>query len=760
MKPPKGKVFHDEQEMRGSDYLDEFKKQKVKNPELIRKAAEEFRQSSNPEGKDISQFLTAWYWREKGVLEKDDKKACTYFLKSATAFNKDKRTTNEAKKIMLEFYKRKLDISHATNSDPTEFFMKRAKIYKELGQEKEYNVEMCIYYIFASTHNVRELNQAISLLEKSVKHAELSGVEEFASKARGMLHKLKSHASSTLEEAIKEIKEELEEIEKTSDKFGKETALGDLHFLNSQAETAPEKKISLLEQAAEYYDKAKMPERAHTIRGDIYQFKANKTKATDKDHADLFKLASEEYGKAGNIRMQKLLAGHYEVALATINGVFGDNSKEFKDRLVAANHLYKDAGNVGGVQFTAGIGVFMEASRAKYPDSVKLFQVAAECLESVKEYYLAAFAKSEMLSQKASRAVSKEEQDALMLEEKNYLEKAIIENKKRSSSQSIQFPVDGVMVQPKIFDGLNKARLHELNGFIETDGDIRKKYFLRAKQEYLSLESSGAFASTVLSGIGWASLFLEDASDAKKYFEKLQKIKPDNPHVKLGLEAVDGLIKVKYSKGATDALIRKRVSQPLMMELGEDISLVKNGEPYPSEFFNLCLAMVKDSCSQIERFRKNFFNSDEPTIRNQILMLSNSVAGKGLGINLTGETFTGEGKSDIAAVNPENHNDYFLSECKIWQSAGEYKKGVNQLVGRYKTQTDKAAVLINFVKEGKFSEVMEKSIQSVKDLDPEAAINVVDEKNFLSTHKEHGIIFHHLVDLIDSSGRRGNGKTL
>lgn len=745
-------VYSDGHEMNAVNLYKQYFEKK-EDPELLRKASDEFNKSSNPEGKDIAQLLTALYWREKGIVEKNDRKACIYLLKSATVFRKDKRSVEDAKKVMLEFYKRKLDISHKKNTDPSDFFMRRARIYKELGQEKNYHVEMSLYYIFASTHNVRDLNQAISLIEKAVEQAELSTVEEIATKARSILHKLKSYASPTLDAAIKEIEEELKEIEKTSDKFGRETALGDLHFLSSQKEQKLESKIQLLEQSADYYEKAGMPDRAYSLRGDILQYKARNSKPPTKEHAELYKKASEQYGKAGNVRMQKLLEGHYEIALATVNGVLGDNSMEFQERLVAANHLYKEAGNVGGVQFTAGIGLFMEASRANYPDSVKLFEVAAGCLDSVREFFLAALARSEMLSQKASKAKDKKEQNALMLEEKNYLEKAIIEDSKRDQSKSIQFPVDGVMVQAKVFDTLNKARLDELNGFLENDEKLRKAHFAKAKQEYLSLESGGAFSTLVLSGIGWASLFLEDASDARKYFEKLQKIKPDNPHVKLGLESIDKLLKLKYSQAATQEVIRTRVAQPLRIELGQDITFLKNGEPYPTEFFNLCLAMVKDSCAQIERYRKSFINSDEPTIRNQVLMLSNSVAGKALGTNLTGETFTGEGKSDITGINSENNKDYFISECKIWASPGEYKNGFNQLVGRYKTQTDKAALLVNFVKSGSFSEVKEKAINAIKELDQEAKITDVDDENFISNHKDHGMIFHHLVDLIESKKR-------
>lgn len=63
-------------------------------------------------------------------------------------------------------------------------------------------------------------------------------------------------------------------------------------------------------------------------------------------------------------------------------------------------------------------------------------------------------------------------------------------------------------------------------------------------------------------------------------------------------------------------------------------------------------------------------------------------------------------------------------------------------------------MLINFVKKGKLSEVIQKAIDVIEELDPAARINVVDEKNFVSSHKEYGIIFHHFVDLIESAEQK------
>jgi hypothetical protein len=754
IKPPAGEVFTDEHEMRASHFMDQFKAQKEKNPELLIQAANEFQQSSNPEGKDISQMLHAFYLSEKGKLEKDNRKACRYFLKSATEFGKDKRSTMQAQEIMLLFYKRKIDFLHLTGQKPTDIFRKQANVFKKLGKEDQYNIAMSLYYLYLSTDDMRDLKKSISLLETAIEHAKQSGKQDMVVKLEGILHKVKSYASPTLPQAIAEIEEEIKSIEKTSDKYGLETALGDIRFLKSRGETDPEQKIHLLEEAATYYEKSPFSSRAHNIRGDILQYRANKLPAQHKQHADLYKAASEEYAKAGNHRMEKWLSGHYEVALATQLGILAEDNIQFKKHLLEANHQYMEAQNPGGVQFTAGIGLFLEASRAKYPDSVKFLKEAAQCLDSVGEHFLSSFAKSEIFNQESANTKDEKERERLMVEEKNYLERAIIEYAKRQDEQNgIRFPVGGIQIEPSVLGHLNNARLHELNGFLEKNNDLQKEHFIKAKEEYLAVENTGAFETLVLSGIGWSSLFLHDIVDSKKYFERLKEKNPSSPHVKAGLEAIDNLIKVKFSKESVNYQMRKKLSLPMLIPLVDDLMIVKDGKPHPTDFFEICFALIRDAGSNVERYRHDFQGHTEPALRNQLLMLSSGYVSKGLGGSFTGESFTAEGKSDIMAINNEDNKDRFIAECKIWKSRAYYKEGFEQLVGNYLTSQESAGVLITFVKNGDLPKIVNNSMETVKEIDAEAVVHQIDEKNFVSSHKKYGLIFHLFVDLILSKQR-------
>jgi len=753
---PQTKIYRDEHEEKANQYFETFNKQNKKDPELLKKSSSEFRNSSNPKGKNIANFLDGLYFREKGIQEKNNGRACSYLKKSFFIFNSDKNTDKEAKIVMLEFYKRKIQDLHSKKEKPTKFskiFKKRARIYQELAKEKEYHVEMSLYFLYASIESSNNLNQAIEKIKLGVKHAKKSGKELIIHKLEGILHKLKSHNTKTVAEAIKELEKEIKTIHMTFDKYGLDIAIGDLNLFKARVEREPIKKIVLLKEAVKFYEKANMEKKACQLRGDIYQIKGIMTKPQDEKHAEYYKKASVEYGKAGNKRMQNWAQGDYKLARGIKLGVLADDKKEVQKHLLAANHFYKNAGNVKGAQSTAIMALLFESMKPGYPKSIKLLKAKGQYLESIGNRFLSSFVMSEVSRKLTCKTKKKEERIRLMKEDKNYLERSLIEFDKKDSMQEINFSVRGVKISADILKSLSKARLHELNGFLEKDRDLSKKYFYRAKQEYLSLKSSGAFQTQVLSGIAWANLFLEDILGAKKYFSKLKKVKPKSPHIEKGMMAVDKLIKVKYSRETNDYLIKKRLSIPLFQHLLDDISLVRDDKPYPSIFFNLCLAVVKRSCDQLERFRADFVNSYEPSLRNNILMLSNSMAHDGLGTMLTGETFTCEGKSDILAVNPEDNKEYFIGECKIWSSASGYKKGFKQLVGRYLTTTDGIGVLINFVKKGNMQKAIEQAISSIKEMDKKAKIGKTDGKNFASTHDKYGIIFHLLVDLIPSEER-------
>jgi hypothetical protein len=77
-----------------------------------------------------------------------------------------------------------------------------------------------------------------------------------------------------------------------------------------------------------------------------------------------------------------------------------------------------------------------------------------------------------------------------------------------------------------------------------------------------------------------------------------------------------------------------------------------------------------------------------------------------------GEVFNGEGKTDI--LIRENGRNIFIGECKIWDGQKTVADGLDQLLG-YLVWRDTRAALILFIREGKASEIIEKSIGAIEE---------------------------------------------
>lgn len=97
---------------------------------------------------------------------------------------------------------------------------------------------------------------------------------------------------------------------------------------------------------------------------------------------------------------------------------------------------------------------------------------------------------------------------------------------------------------------------------------------------------------------------------------------------------------------------------------------------------------------------------DEESIRDVLLFILNA-NWEG---QVTGETFQGEGKTDIL-LRWENRNA-FIGECKIWKGEVHFSKGIDQLLG-YTVWRDTRAALVVFVKKKDATAILAKARNSV-----------------------------------------------
>jgi len=77
----------------------------------------------------------------------------------------------------------------------------------------------------------------------------------------------------------------------------------------------------------------------------------------------------------------------------------------------------------------------------------------------------------------------------------------------------------------------------------------------------------------------------------------------------------------------------------------------------------------------------------------------------------TGETFNGEGKSDI--IIRQGGANVFIAECKIWEGVTAFTAAIDQLQ-RYVTWRDTKTALIIFNRNKGFSDVIQKAQEAVR----------------------------------------------
>lgn len=270
IKPPTGRVYYDEFEMHASDLYEKFAKEKAP-PELLLEASQQIVKSSNPEAGKISILYKAWYLREKGFHEKNNEKARKYLLKSLTEFKKVVPANDTIlKKIELEFLKRKFE---KTNKRPElKVFLRRANLFKELGQDGEYNQEMSLYYMFFLMEQFESLGNEdiLKYSDLMLNHAKNGRQGELLYKTKSLYHQIRANTAFNPKERVKELEKAVEAIKMTSDKFGEDSTETELMMAKAMSTADRSKRNKILTNVVEEYKKRGLKKREDFVRNLLY----------------------------------------------------------------------------------------------------------------------------------------------------------------------------------------------------------------------------------------------------------------------------------------------------------------------------------------------------------------------------------------------------------------------------------------------------------------------------------------------------------
>jgi hypothetical protein len=218
------------------------------------------------------------------------------------------------------------------------------------------------------------------------------------------------------------------------------------------------------------------------------------------------------------------------------------------------------------------------------------------------------------------------------------------------------------------------------------------------------------------------------------YEKDVQMIEANLQHLAVDVESfnreIPGLIKVKLNERRRDAEknqsiiqafkipIKKRDDIPttyIIPEIRKKPSIIESpkvktfiSEPtLASEEYENILGIIKDMALAMERSPKTFISLDEEDIRNFFIILLN---GHYQG-SATGETFNGEGKTDIL-IRYKNANA-FIAECKFWGGQKKMTEAIDQLLG-YITWRDTKTSILLFNKQPDLSAVITKANETIR----------------------------------------------
>ncbi len=147
---------------------------------------------------------------------------------------------------------------------------------------------------------------------------------------------------------------------------------------------------------------------------------------------------------------------------------------------------------------------------------------------------------------------------------------------------------------------------------------------------------------------------------------------------------------LRRREGAPTTYLAPQVRRTVTPQLPSMPSAPHQLEPtLGTDEYEHILSVISNMVAVMERSPKTFNDMDEEGLRQHFLVQLNGQY-EGLA---TGETFNGEGKTDIL-IRVENKN-IFIAECKFWHGAKTFTEAIDQLQ-RYTTWRDVKTALIVF----------------------------------------------------------------
>jgi hypothetical protein len=227
---PKISVFYDKREKQGHDLMMKFFEGDKKKYEILKKSAEEFKKSSNPDAESLANLMYGYYFRYKGINTKANKEAIGYLSESIKFLERIRDDKRELINSKIAYFNRLLHVSK--KHEKITIFFELSKLFKEQGSEKESNSFLCLHLMYLLPFVINNINEEETekLYKLIIGTAKKTGNQDMIHKVSSMYYITKAKKAFSPSESLQELQKALVEIDKTNDKYHKNEIEIDIEF--------------------------------------------------------------------------------------------------------------------------------------------------------------------------------------------------------------------------------------------------------------------------------------------------------------------------------------------------------------------------------------------------------------------------------------------------------------------------------------------------------------------------------------------------
>jgi hypothetical protein len=704
-----------ELEKKTVDLIGKLTKNNYRNNAIIFRQAANQIKSANPEAQEFHDFMLGMSKQQEAKAEKYPHKAIRLFEESIKYLSKcswDDKISDEYRETKILKLKKEVEINRKNSARLRDVFVEIATEENKRGNEKASNLYLGLYHLYNGLKDYP--NNPVKVLKEldfSVKSFESSGHNQFKHKTTGLRYRLLAYFQPTYKSTRSFLDKAIKEFEKADDKFGLNEAKGSICYTSALVEKNIAEKVILFKKASEYYRRYKLFSKYHDAIGWSNLWEMHNPSLNLEEGITLARKAQNHF-KKGNVPGGFHHSSGYLFLIKSIKeGIVQGKDGKFIENLAKANYHFAKCRQGRYVNLTAGVILFIEATKLPDNKSKELLKKSAEIFKTINEkiYHLALYKYYRI------EAYDHIENDEHRIECEQEAVKHIEAwldslGADQNQKQAISLGLDANSI--KIF---LRAEAYGLKGKIEPNSSKRVTYLNEAIAQYDKIIRANFWTSRAWQAKGWIFMFLFEFDKAHEAFSNAYEIKPNNSikkdiefattQLKRGFHDLKQMYKEEYRfSRKLQNLLAGQISKPSYLLTTDD-----QGQP-DQEFYQRALNYIQKAGLSIEENYPGHLDKDEEGLRDEIIQCL-----KMFNINVSAESKKAKGKRDIA-IKDQFSDKELSAECLVWNGVKYYESKKEQLFERYLTWHNREAVLVTFIRKKDFVNILTKAEEAIMTL--------------------------------------------